>query len=117
MSHERPSYSGRHRFTRRTFVRAAVGSIGVASTGLLSACGSMGSASDKGKDFVIEMNDEMVFDPNPATISVGTTITFTNASSGFVHTATCDPALAADPTGVVLPDGCLLYTSDAADDL
>jgi plastocyanin len=56
-------------------------------------------------DIVVEMNDDMLFDPDPVTITVGTKVTFTNVSTGFVHTATCDPALDTGDALILLPDG------------
>ncbi len=103
--HHEPTVNGYHqRFTRRALVQSAVGALGIISTGLLAGCGSNGSASGGG-DIVVEMNDDMRFDPDPLTIPVGTKVTFTNVSTGFVHTATCDPSLVADDALVMLPEG------------
>ncbi len=104
MRYDRPLKSYRQRFTRRTLLRCAAGAIGITSAGILAGCGWLGSGSGE-NDIVVEMNDDMLFDPHPVTISVGTQVTFTNVSTGFVHTATCDPALDTDDALILLPDG------------
>jgi plastocyanin len=103
MHHEPPVNGYQQRFARRALVRSAIGIAGIISTGPLAGCGSIGGASDSG-GFVVEMNDEMIFDPDPVTITVGTQVTFTNVSTGFVHTATCDPALDTGDALILLPD-------------
>jgi plastocyanin len=58
----------------------------------------------------IEMTDGLVFDPSSVTIRVGDTVEWVNAS-GTVHTATADPALAANPDNVLLPAGAEPFDS------
>ena len=110
MSDDRSRTLDQHRITRRAFLRATAGTLGIASVGLISACNGSGSASGD-DELVIEMTDEMVFEPDPVSIPAGSTVIFRNVSGGFVHTATCDPDLAGDPEHVALPSGAAPWDS------
>jgi plastocyanin len=85
------------------------GSIALAVVLLLVACApatdgdGQATASPAGGT-VIEMTDDLRFDPEELTISVGDTVTWRNISS-VDHTATDDPSKAQDPANAVLPDG------------
>ena len=105
MTHDFTSANHHPPMTRRAFLRAASGTLGLAAVGVLTACGASGTARSDHDEVAVEMTDDMRFDPDPLTVAPGTTIRFENTSKGFVHTATCDPALAADPEVVALPDG------------
>lgn len=52
--------------------------------------------------FTLEIQDGLRFLPNQLTVTQGDTVVFVNHSKG-VHTVTADPALAADPTHIILP--------------
>ncbi|HLT46225.1 MAG TPA: plastocyanin/azurin family copper-binding protein [Rubricoccaceae bacterium] len=84
------------------------------SLALLPACFSSEPAPTEPIDdpatVTVEMTDGLVFDPSPVTISVGDTVEWVNASS-MVHTATADPALAANPDNVQLPAGAEPFDS------
>jgi plastocyanin len=99
------------RFTRRALLRAAAGTAGLAATGALAGCGDPGTARSDHDEITIAMTDEMRFDPDPVTVAAGTTIRFENESERFVHTATCDPALAHDASHVAMPGGAEVWTS------
>lgn len=77
----------------------------------LAACSS-GTASPSSDDgaTVIEMTDQLVFSPAEITIPVGTTVRWHNVGS-IVHTATDDPAKAADAANAVLPAGAQPWDS------
>jgi plastocyanin len=99
------------RFTRRALLRAAAGTAGLAATGILVGCGDPGTAKNDHDEITVAMTDDMRFDPDPVTVAAGTTIRFQNASERFVHTATCDPELAGDPSHVALPSGAETWNS------
>lgn len=77
----------------------------LASIGLLSACGG-----EDEKSVTINMGDDLVYDPATVTVKVGETVTWKN-DSGFVHTATADPALARQEDLVLLPPGAEPWNS------
>lgn len=94
-----------HRMTRRRLLRGAgltMASLGVLP--VLQAC-SNGSAHESGDETpVIEMNDQMRFEPASLVIRVGQTVTWRNVGA-MVHTSTCDPERAQRPEHAALPDG------------
>lgn len=53
---------------------------------------------------VVEMTQQLEFQPETVTISVGDTVEWRNTSN-LPHTATFDPEAAADASNVVLPEG------------
>ena len=63
---------------------------------------------------IVTMTNELRFDPEELTISVGDTVTWLNASN-MPHTATCDPGqnpvAKSHPDYVELPDGTLPWGS------
>lgn len=74
---------------------------------VLGACGLGGPAYDapeSGVDAVVGMTTFLNFDPAELTIAAGDSVRWQNTSP-FTHTVTADPALAADPAHVALPDG------------
>lgn len=67
------------------------------------AASPSGSASPTG-GAVVEMTDDLVFDPEDLTIRVGDTVTWRTTGT-MPHTSTCDPAKATNPADAQLPDG------------
>lgn len=59
---------------------------------------------------VVDMTDRLRFTRPQVTVRVGQTVRWTNGSA-VVHTVTADPALAADPSVVILPDGAVPFDS------
>ena len=66
------------------------------------------------KDVVIEMTNDLRFQPSSITISVSDTVRWKN-SSLLVHTVTADPGLAANKEDVNLPDGAKAFNSGNLD--
>lgn len=95
---------GAPRFSRRTFLKTltAIGVVGSAAS--LVGCGG---ASRR----VVEMTDEMAFEPAKLTVIVGETVTWSNTSRAMVHTVTADAALVRDPGNVKLPQGAAPWDS------
>lgn len=91
----------RLRLTRRAFLKTLAMTGG--GGGLLAACGST-------SDAVVEMTDKMTFVPANLTVKVGEVVTWRN-TSGFVHTATDDPAKVMDPAHTRLPEGAPAWDS------
>jgi len=60
---------------------------------------------------VVQMTNQIRFSPATLNISVGDKVTFRNTSTGIVHTATCDPAKAANASDVSLPAGAAAWDS------
>lgn len=89
--------------------REAVALLGATA---LAACFSdrPDSTGVNGDGMVVEMRDTLAFSPRTLNIQVGDRVTWRNTSS-FVHTATCDPALANDPSHVQLPEGAEAWDS------
>lgn len=111
MNAEGAVHATRRRFTRRTLLRTVAGTAGLATTGLLAGCGDPGTAKSDHDEITVAMTDEMRFAPDPVTVAAGTTVRFENRSARFVHTATCDSALARDPSHVAMPSGAEPWTS------
>ena len=84
---------------------------GLVATGALAGCGDPGTARNDHNEITVAMTDEMRFDPDPVTVVTGTTVRFENTSERFVHTATCDPDLAGDPSHVAMPGGAAAWDS------
>ena len=63
-----------------------------------------------GGEHVVEMNDQLRFDPDRLTIKVGETVTWTTVGA-FPHTSTADPDKAGDPDHVRLPEGAERWDS------
>ena len=62
-------------------------------------------AAGQAQTHVVEMNDELRFDPDRLTINVGDTVTWRTVGV-MPHTATCDPSKADNPDEhVQLPEG------------
>ena len=59
---------------------------------------------------VIEMTDDMRYNPGQVTIAIGDMVEWRN-SSRMGHTVTCDPRLARDPNNVALPEGAQVFNS------
>lgn len=62
-------------------------------------------------DVVVEMTPALKFSPASVEVRVGQTVRWHNAST-FAHTATGDPARAADPAHVALPAGAAPWHSE-----
>lgn len=67
-----------------------------------------GTGPDDGT--VIDMTNQLTFSPERVEIRVGDRVTWRNTSD-IVHTATCDPDQAADPSNVSLPAGAAAWDS------
>lgn len=94
---------------RRFLTRAGQAALGVAALPVLAACapsdGGAGASRTPGAGgAVVEMTDDLTFEPEQLTVKVGDTVTWRNTGS-IVHTATDDPSKAQDPANAVLPDG------------
>lgn len=105
--------------SRRRMLQLAAGSIvATAFSGLIAACngdddedGEEGAANGNGQTHTVEMNEQLVFDPDSLTISVGDTVTWVTVGT-IPHTSTCDPELAANPEeSVQLPEGAETWDS------
>ena len=64
-----------------------------------------------GEGTIVEMTNQLTFDPETVTIEVGGRVTWRNVSDGIPHTATCDPDEANDPSHVQLPSGAQPWDS------
>lgn len=97
----------RTRPRRRALLAAAILTISIP----LAACSS-GTPSPSSADgaTVIQMTDQLTFSPAEITVPVGTTVRWDNVSA-IVHTATDDPAKAADAANAKLPDGAQPWDS------
>jgi plastocyanin len=111
LRHDPIEHESRRLLTRRAVLRAASGAVLLVGGGLLAGCGDSGTARNDHDEIAVAMTDEMRFDPDPVTVVAGATIRFENSSARFVHTATCDPALARDPANVALPTGADAWDS------
>lgn len=103
--------------SRRRMLQLAAGSIvATAFSGLIAACngdddGEEEAGNGNGQTHTVEMNDQLVFDPDSLTISVGDTVTWVTVGA-IPHTSTCDPELAANPEeSVQLPEGAETWDS------
>lgn len=67
--------------------------------------GESGEAGDgaQAEGVVVEMTDDYTFSPVSVTVRAGEEVTWRNTSA-WVHTATGDPSMAADPSHVELPE-------------
>ena len=64
-----------------------------------------------GQTHIVEMNDELQFDPDHLTIRVGDTVTWRTVGA-VPHTSTCDPEQASNPEEhVQLPEGAETWDS------
>ena len=96
--------------TRRGFLRTAgQAALGAAALPILAACapsgGGAGATSTPGAGgTVVEMTDDLTFEPEELTVKVGDTVTWRNTGT-VVHTSTDDPSKAQDPANAVLPEG------------
>jgi plastocyanin len=63
-----------------------------------------------GGNHVVEMNDQLKFDPEDLTIKVGDTVTWVTVGA-VPHTSTADPEQAVDPDFVKLPEGAETWDS------
>ena len=76
-----------------------------ASSGRQDKQEQVAQAAGQALTHVVEMNDELKFDPEQLTITVGDTVTWRTVGV-MPHTATCDPSRANDPDEhVLLPAG------------
>lgn len=66
--------------------------------------GGEAGTSGGGANQVVEMNDQLKFDPETITIKVGDSVTWTTVGT-VPHTSTGDPSKAANAANVSLPDG------------
>ena len=94
---------------RRFLTRAGQAALGVAALPILAACapsdGGAGASPTGGAGgAVVEMTDDLRFEPEELTVKVGDTVTWRNTGS-IVHTSTDDPSKAQDPANAVLPEG------------
>ena len=94
---------------RRFLTRAGQAALGVAALPILAACapsdGGAGASPTPGAGgAVVEMTDDLTFEPEQLTVKVGDIVTWRNTGS-IVHTATDDPTKAQDPANAVLPEG------------
>jgi plastocyanin len=96
--------------SRRGFLRrAGQAALGVAALPILAACapsdGGAGATRTPGSGgALVEMTDDLRFEPEELTVNVGDTVTWRNTGS-IVHTSTDDPSKAQDPANAVLPEG------------
>jgi len=82
-------------------------------TTLLAACFSdppAGPEDGNGEAVVVRMTDQLTFEPATVQVTAGESVRWENVST-FPHTATGDPALAADPDKVELPPGADAWDS------
>ena len=77
---------------------------GEAAEGTEEGEGEGAGASGGGENHVVEMNDQLKFDPETITIKVGDSVTWTTVGAA-PHTSTGDPSKAANAANVSLPDG------------
>ena len=73
---------------------------GAAAEGTQDGAGATGGGANQ----VVEMNDQLKFDPETITIKVGDSVTWTTVGAA-PHTSTGDPSKAANAANVSLPDG------------
>lgn len=85
------------RMSRRTLMKLTATTVGAASlTSLLAACSGGDDGIGNGEEHIVEMNDQLRFDPDHLTIKVGDTVTWTTVGA-IPHTATADPGKAQNP--------------------
>jgi plastocyanin len=95
--------NGTGRMTRREALAAM-------AVTAVAACTSDRPTGENGDgDVEVEMTNALTFVPATRNISVGDTVTFRNTSTGIAHTATCDPAKAANASNVSLPQGAAAW--------
>lgn len=96
--------------TDRMTRRQALAAMAVSA---VAACTSDRPTEENGDgDAEVRMTNALTFSPATLNISVGDTVTFRNTSTnGIVHTATCDPAKAAQASHVSLPQGAAVWDS------
>jgi plastocyanin len=93
----------------------------IALAGALGACGgedeggggappSPTAAADAVEGAVVEMTDELKFEPAEITVSVGERVEWPNVGT-VAHTVTTDPAKVADPGTVGVPRGVTPWDS------
>ncbi|MEX0893217.1 MAG: plastocyanin/azurin family copper-binding protein [Gemmatimonadota bacterium] len=82
-------------------------------TVLLAACFSdppAGPEEDNGEAVVVRMTAQLTFEPATVQVAAGQSVRWENVSV-LPHTATGDPARAADPDNVELPPGAAAWDS------
>ena len=98
------------RISRRQLLRhAGKAAVGLAALPILAACAPSGNQAGATRapatgGALVEMTDDLRFEPAELTVEVGDTVTWRNIGS-IVHTATDDPSKANDPSNSVLPEG------------
>ena len=98
------------RLSRRRFLRLAIAVPSAGVIALQTACGGKRTAG--GADAIVQtLNSEgdRTFDPGEVTVVRFNKVIWQNVSKNTVHTITCDPAKAKDPSAVSLPQGALLF--------
>ncbi len=96
--------------SRRSFLRhAGQAALTVAALPIVAACapsgGGAGATGTPGTGgTVVEMTDDLTFEPEQLTVNVGDTVTWRNTGT-VAHTSTDDPSKALDPANAVLPEG------------
>lgn len=71
---------------------------------------STGATDAEAAAVVVEMNDELQFDPKKVTIAAGQTVLWKGVGS-FAHTVTADPDKPTNPENVRLPEGASVFDS------
>ena len=71
---------------------------------------AMAAAAQSEPAAIIRMTGDLTFEPATVTVPAGSTVKWENTSS-IPHTATADPAQAADPERVELPQGAEPFNS------
>jgi plastocyanin len=96
------------------FAGSAYGGAG-ASPGAASSGGGLGLSREavvRPGEAAVTMTDKVIFEPQTVTVKAGQTVAWKNTSR-LVHTVTADPAKAATPSHVQLPDGAETFDSGA----
>lgn len=100
------------RLSRRRFLRLAIAVPSAGVIALQTACGGKRTAG--GADAIVQtLNSEgdRTFDPGEVTVVRFNKVIWQNVSKNTVHTITCDPAKAKDPSAVSLPQGAQPFDS------
>lgn len=69
-----------------------------------------GGEQGGGEPALVEMENDLVFHPEELTVPVGATVKWVN-NGAIVHTTTCDPDAAMDPSHAQLPEGAETWDS------